>query len=422
VSDERVARFVEAVKHDPRVLGVARLRDERTQSVELLVVTTWDGGESLPAELPRLAGPLVGDGPQIEHPDGGCWTGVGADGWRARVELRRIGELVPANEGATASPVFDPHGFVEHWIRYSRNVPTLPACDSSQRPPVKLLLAVDSDMRLRQARALGASPEKARSMRLVRAALRPDGAAEEALARRVDDFLVAEPLAAQGARVSGGDDSAAAFESFLRVADDEGFKGDRVLFGEATKHLRDLSKRDPVFDQGFVVPTFDAVEAAFALGEAVGGCQPPLIPGVYVGVGVTPKDALEFWAAPFVRDPTCSVACVDDTGERDIVVRAAGRDPMVAALVAVIDAAWERLPALIDRARDAAKEQIDPAAVLAPLHLPKSFVERAKRRGAGALMCSRLTVALAVARAGHDCAPLAARKFGLAAGRVLAGL
>jgi hypothetical protein len=86
----------------------------------------------------------------------------------------------------------------------------------------------------------------------------------------------------------------------------------------------------------------------------------------------------------------------------------------------VVDAAFDRLPALIDRARDATKESVDPAAAMSPLHLPKSFVERAKRRGADALMCSRLTVALAVARAGHDCAPLVARKLGLAAGRVLA--
>jgi hypothetical protein len=258
-------------------------------------------------------------------------------------------------------------------------------------------------------------------LRSSRAHLDASDAAQASLAARIDAQLAMSPGEAAGLRVRGGDDPLAAFEDFLRVADAEGFKGDRILFDEATKRLSDLAKRAPVFDQGFVVPTFDAVEAGFALGEAVGGCQPPLIPGVYVGVGVTPKDALEFWAAPFVRDPTCSVACVDDTGDRDVVLRSAGLDPMVATLTSVVDAAFDRLPALIDRARDATKESVDPSAVLATLHLPKTFVERAKRRGADALMCSRLTVALAVARAGHDCAPLVARKFGLAAGRVISG-
>jgi hypothetical protein len=257
-------------------------------------------------------------------------------------------------------------------------------------------------------------------LREARARLNPGNAAHAALGHRIDAQLRSSPGELEGGRVMPRLDRTGELEPFLKIADDEGFKGDRILFTEATKRLAELAKRPPVFDQGFVIPTFDAVEAGFALGEAVGGCQPPLVPGVYVGVGVTPKDALEFWAAPFVRDPTCSVACVDDTGDRDVVLRSAGREPMLAALTSALDAAFDRLPALIDAARDASKESVDPSAALAPLHLPKTFVERAKRRGADALMCSRLTVALAVARAGNDCAPLVARKFGLAAGRVIA--
>ena len=429
--NDRVARFVEAVKDDPRVLGVARVSGQSFGGLQLLLVTTWDGGESLPAELPRLAGPLVGDGPRLEkllHPAPpharmtATWMALGADGTRAFVGLRRAGDLVPQFGGREVEILHDPRGVIETWRRAAVNASDA-ACLANEQTSdaTDQQLLVDHMLRDEERGLTEWSTERYDWFAEARRRLDPSNGAHAALAARIDSHVARTPGPASGLRVRGGDDPAAAFETFLRVADAEGFKGDRVLFDEATKRLHELAKRAPVFDQGFVVPTFDAVEAGFALGEAVGGCQPPLIPGVYVGVGVTPKDALEFWAAPFVRDPTCSVACVDDTGERDGVLRAAGRDPMVATLTSVIDAAFDRLPALIDRARDATKESVDPSAVLATLHLPKTFVERAKRRGADALMCSRLTVALSVARAGHDCAPLVARKFGLAAGRVIAG-
>jgi hypothetical protein len=407
--NERIAKFIEAVKDDPRVLGVTRRQAD--DECVLLLVTTWDGFESLPADLPRLGRDLLPAGPCIEQVVAARWTGLGVDGSRASLELRRAADLKPDRHRVDDEVLFDPREVVGQWLRCNRAAPSPPATPVDA---IGSLLVADSMLR----RAPRVLPQAA-FLRVIRPHLPAEGSIEASVAARIDDFLRGEPLVEFGERRvvprTAGD-----WESFLAVADDEGFKGDRVLFGEAVTRLRDLSKREPVFDQGFVVPTFDAVEAAFALGEAVGGCQPPLVPGVYVGVGVTPKDALEFWAAPFVRDPTCSVACVDDTGDRDVVERTAGREPMVASLTSVVDAAFDRLPALIDRARDATKESVDPAAVLATLHLPRSFVERSKRRGADALMCSRLTVALAVARAGHDCAPLVARKFGLAAGRVLA--
>jgi len=427
---DRVARFVDAVKDDPRVLGVARLAEHSIEGLQLLLVTTWDGGESLPAELPRLAGPLAGDGPRIEqlrHPAPpharmtATWTALGTDGTRAFVGLRRAGDLVPQFGAREVEILHDPRGVIETWRRAAVNASDA-ACLANEQASdaTDEQFLVDQMLRDEENGLTEWSTESYDWFAVARERLDQSDAAQASLAARIDAHRAISPGEAAGLRALGGDHPPAAFETFLGVADDEGFKGDRVLFGEAVTRLRDLSKREPVFDQGFVVPTFDAVEAAFALGEAVGGCQPPLIPGVYVGVGVTPKDALEFWAAPFVRDPTCSVACVDDTGERDVVERAAGRDPMVATLTSVLDAAFDRLPALIDRARDTTTESVDPAAVLATLHLPRSFVERAKRHGADALMCSRLTVALAVARAGHDCAPLVARKFGLAAGRVIA--
>jgi len=420
-ADARVARFVGAVKDDPRVVGIARLDGGIPGAQPLLVVTTWDGFDALAPELPRLAAPLLADGPRIERNVDGRWTGVDADGARAEIELRRVGDLVPTYDGAEAEALHDPRGLLKQWIQVSRRSPDADVEAQIAAQPLDGVLMMDSHLRLHAAGNPGSLREMDWMFSPARALLRPDHPAEAALARRIELALRSEPGPGAGLRLLGGDDPAAAAESFYMTADDEGFKGDRVLFGEAVERLRALSKRTPVFDQGFVVPTFDAVEAAFALGDAVGGCQPPLVPGVYVGVGVTPADALEFWAAPFVRFATSSVACVDDAGEREVVARAAGRGPMTAALTSAVDAAWDRLPALIDRARASTTESVDPAAVLAPLHLPRSFVERAKRHGADALMCSRLRCALALCAAGEDAPPLVARKLGLAAGRALVG-
>jgi hypothetical protein len=417
---DRVDRFVASIRDDPRVVGVARLAHGVPDAAFLLVVTTWDGFDALAPELPRLASTLLADGPRIERNVEGRFTGVDAEGGRAEVHLRRVGDLVPTDDGAEAEALHDPRGLVKQWIQVSRRSPDAEVEAQLAAQPLDHVLSIDASLRFLAAGHPGSLREPDWLLSSVRSSLREDHAAEAALARRVDVALRSAPLVGEGLRVAGGDSPAAAFESFLKVADDEGFKGDRVLFGEAVARLRDLAKRGPTFDHGFVVPTFDAVEAAFALGDAVGGCQPPIVPGVYVGVGVTPADALEFWAAPYVRFATTTVPCVDDAGDRDVVPRAAGRVPMTAALVAAVDAAWDRLPALIDAARASSTESVDPAAALAPLHLPSSFVERAKRHGADALMCSRLRAVLALCAAGEDAAPLVARKLALAAGRALA--
>lgn len=428
--NDRVDRFVESLRDDPRVLGIARRGVGDSQQTRLFVVSTWDGGVTLPAELSRLCAPLVGGGVPIEELRTGgdlrvaaIWEGLGADGTRAEVVLMRAEDLVPDGISVYAKPLHDPRGLIERYAsaREREKGPT--------RSEQRRFLMADG-----LARSGGrTSSRHVGILRSVRDELSPDDPAQSSLAARIGEALRAEPGPGEGYRP--GLDPASSdrewegtregFESerekwlehFLSTADDEGFKGDRVLFGEAVKRLRELSKREPVFDQGFVVPTFDAVEAGFVTGDAVPGAT-SLLPGVYVGVGVTPKDALEFWAAPFVREPSCSVACVDDTGERDVVLRTAGRDPMIASLTRAIDAAWARLPGLLAAA--AATETVDPAAAIATLHLPRSFVERAKSRGAGVPSSARIGVALALARAGHDCAPLVARKFGLAAGRVLA--
>ncbi len=413
MSDERVERFVEAVKDDPRVLGVTRVGGSFHPGPALRVVTTWDGYTSLPAELRRLGAALLPDGPLVDVLDEARahWSGMSIDGVRASISLGRVADLKPRDPDEPADTVvWDPHGFIASWIACVAK----PTTQSADRGAYVILAAGFADVLERRMTETGDGiSTRARNM-LDR--LRADDPIAARVRARLAGALPQLTRAGRGERIRGAE----RFESFLGIADDEGFTGDRVLFTAATARLRSLAKREPAFDHGFFVPTFDLVEAAFALGEAVGGCKPPLVPGVYVGVDVTPADALELWAAPFVRVATSSVACVDDTGERDAVVRTAGRDATLAALTSAVDEAWERLPALIESARAAAEESVDPAALLASLHLPRSFVERAKRRGADALMSSRLSVALALCAAGEGTAPLVARKLGFAAGRALA--
>jgi hypothetical protein len=224
------------------------------------------------------------------------------------------------------------------------------------------------------------------------------------------------PEAAEGLRVAGPD----ARERFLRIADGEGFAGDRVLLDAAESRVGAATGRAPRFEVGFALATFDQVEARYGLGDAVGGCAAPLAPGLLVGIAVTPADDLEFWAAPTVREPASESACVADDGRRAGVARAAGRDALVGALGGAVDEALDALPALLRRARDAERERLDtPAAELRALHLPRSFVAAAAEHGALTSGVSRLHLALALARAAADMEPIVARRFERAAGRVL---
>src|SRR5215212_8154109 len=102
MNGERIARFVTSLKDDPRVLGIARERASDRVDVRLCVIVTWDGGESLPAELPRLCAPLVGDEVVAQRIGAGrsempatTWEALGDDGTRAEVILLRAQDVVP---------------------------------------------------------------------------------------------------------------------------------------------------------------------------------------------------------------------------------------------------------------------------------------------------------------------------------------
>jgi hypothetical protein len=240
---------------------------------------------------------------------------------------------------------------------------------------------------------------------------------------RVDRALRDIPQPGEGVVVrTDGGDPAHAFERFLAIADGEGFAGDRPLFVHAQQRLTALVGLDATFVYGFVLPTFDAVEARFVLGPPIGGCSLPLVPSVYVGVGVTPGDDLEVWAAPAVGEPSGGVAATWDDGSRAVLGRDAGMAGLQGALDDALADAHERLAGLLARSRAATRLPVeDVRTALRPLHLPRSFVEAAVSITPGA-PGHHLDLALRLTRAAEDAAPLVARKLALAAGRLLAAV
>jgi hypothetical protein len=422
-------RLVETLRDDPRVQGLVRLAatDGRTR---LVVATTWDGRGAVAARLPELAGHVVDtvdaatlhEGPRLD-----LLTPTGE-----RLELRavRIGDLKPSAEGEGGEPLLDPKGLLAQWVEWSHGRPrTEPDADVLEREGARRVLGIDDGLRSLVQLAPGstvlhadgtAAPIRhaAATHLRARAGRLPAGAAAEAVHARIAEALRAMPHAAAGLRVSGP----GARERFLSVADAEGFAGDRVLLDAAETHVRAALGREPVFEVGFALATFDQVEARYALGEAVGGCQPPLVPGLLVGVAVTPADELALWSAPTVREPTGAAACVADDGTRAVVARTAGKDALLGALTDAVDGALDTLPTFLRRARGAHLEHVDdPEALLRPLHLPRSHVLAGGAHGALTPGTTRLLAALALARAATDMEPVVARKLELAAGRLLLG-
>ena len=434
--------FVAALAADPRVVGAAQLASLADQAGSGIVViaTTWDGLLPLTVELPRVGAlAALGDtdaaaaADLIAHQEGASFTAVTLDARRVEVRLVRIGDLKPCAMGEGARAVYDPKGHMEQWAKWSAGRPPESAQAKSavmatergaQR--AKRLLATDLALRAPALRSGRELPDKARETlaRFVhdaRSGIDENVAAEAAMARRLDAVIGRLPRPRDILRVTaGGHDPARVFEDFLLVADGEGFLGDRVLFQAAATQLAELSRRTPVFDEGFVLPTFDAVEVRWRFGDGVGGCKIPLIPAVHVGVGVTPQDHLEFWAAPAVREATSTVAAIADTGERRVVERTVSKADLLTALSDVVGDAWERLPDFLRNARRAGRRQEpDLAAAWKPLHLPKSFVAGAVQALGTPTSTSRLAMAMALARSGNRLAPLMARKCGLAAGRLI---
>lgn len=429
-TDPRLAGLLARLVDDPRVVGTARLA--RADRVALVVACTWDGLAGLGEELPALGALLPGIAGAVISADESRWTALTAEGERYEIGLERIADLKPSALGEGAVALHDPRGLMEQWARWSQGRPrTVP-------DPVHLhaesVLRIDDSLR-----SVASLPPGSR--RLLPGSRRPSSAlrpllgeglrdmaegldrgdpVESALADRIRRWTAGLAQAGAGVVVDRDGPQDDPLERFLGVADGEGFAGDRVLFEAAARALEGAAGRPVCFEQGFCLPTFDAVEGRWAVGEAVGGCEPPLFPCVHVGVGVTPRDDLELWAAPAVRDPSVHTACVADDGDRTVLARTAGREALLATLCDAVLAAYDRLPDLLARARGAYETPVeDPSEALKPLHLPASLRVAALEMNG---MCGKgnlLFLALALTRAAEDAQPLVARKLGLAAGRLL---
>lgn len=425
-----LAEFAEHAREE-RVVGVAEL-PTRGGWRHLVVVTTWHGFDAVVGDLPRL-GALILGGPPVVEQRGSTWTGISSDLRRVVLDVRRVGDLLPDDEGAVATVLLDRNGLLDQWVRWSRGRDRTEDPSYAAEWEASETIDLDGELRLLAGLEPGCRTEEGGAevplrpilVRAVREKLgtRSAGAPlAAALAARADELLRSAPQDGAGIRVVPRRASAAdPYDAFLRVADGEGFRGDRVLFDAAAARLAALSRRAPRFDEGFVVPTFDAVEVRWSFGAGAPLAGTSLVPCVHVGVGVTPADHLDMWAAPAVREACCTVACVADDGNRRVLPRDAGREALLAALVEAVEVAWKRLPGLLRAARRSSRlREDDPAAALAALHLPRTFRESAaallRREGP----VTRLAVALALSRAGDDAEPLVARKLGWGAGRLLA--
>jgi hypothetical protein len=427
-----LTRLVERLSADDRVQGAVLLAAPGGSddpgpgdAASVLIASTWNGYDDLVVELPDLA-TLVGRA-GVVHGDGPRLRCILEDLTRLDLEVVRISDLSPAPRGIGGHVLADRDGVLAQWVRWSAGRTPDPVDEDARR--AERLLALDETMRLversrPQAQGRGVVADRPfrhateHHLRRHRERL-GDTPVERALVQRIDDLLLPIPQCGEGLVITGDDE---AYERFLAVADAEGFRGDRPLFEHARERLTAMNRGPALFEQGFLVPTFDAVEARFRLDVPTGGCKVPLVPAVYVGVGVTPQDHLEVWAAPAIRAANLDTACVWDDGERTTLPRAGGKDPLLAALDTALDVAYERVPDLIARTRRSAHETVkDARAVLAPLHLPASHVEGVLLVAAGSAgIRTRQDAALALCRSAANASPLVARKLALAAGRLLA--
>jgi len=445
---ERLRALRDRLREDDRVLGAALLGSPGLGAhgvewvcrpggfIRLVIASTYDGRGKLVDELQALGALITDLAGARSVRDGARWIALTRDLTRLELEVVPLSELKPSGRGVGSIPLVDPQGVVGQWVRWSegRPVETPDPDETATRAVLRLddahrhleWLSPGAHQLVGRPAGIESRPLHHRIGNIVRDRAvfltPPDGEVEAALADAIAGSLRSVPLPGEGVVVLPADGEAAddALERFYAIADAEGFRGDRPLFGRAAERLGELAGHGAAFEHGFCLATFDAVEARFGLDQPTGGCGLPLAPGVVVGVGVTPTDALEVWAAPSVRSATGSVACVLDDGAREVIARAAGKDALFEALDQAVDDAYARVPGLLTAAREAAERPVDDArAALRPLHLPLSHVEAALLAAGPAGASNSLALALALAQAAEDAAPLVARKLSFAAGRLL---
>lgn len=405
------------------VLGIASLASDGGCE-RWLVATSWDGVETIADVVERE---LRSTGDKLVVREGLEIVALGTDDRRLDVEVRRIGEVKPSATGERASALYDPQGLIEQWTRWSRGrpipEPVLPE-------PGGEVVALDEALRRFQALPQGATrlgpggeieplrPLLAEALRRRAAALDRSDPFAARLAERIEAALADVAPAGDGIREDLGGE--AGYERFLGVADREGFAGDRVLFDRVTARLRDRTGTEPRFAVGFCLPTFDQVEGRWDVGASIRLHDLEFVPGVYVGVGVTPSDALEFWAAACVTPASGGVEWIAEHGRRDALERSAGREAFFALLDQVVDQALGERDVFHRQVESSFDETpTDPAAALRSLSLAVSARNAALRALEGTGGTSRGHLALALSRAGSDARPLVARLLARSAGRLV---
>lgn len=408
---------------DARVLGAAQpagsdLAFAPGVELRLVIACRYDAHAGVIADLPGLLAPEVDLDGARSACDGTGLRAITKSGVHVVVDVTPMSLLRPDARGEGARVLVDRTGAMDQWVRWSAGRPA--ETEDTQRLAAECALSADRVLRALASETVTVEPRRDPIDRWT-AQLDPDHGVDAALLRAAADLRALRPVPGAGLTVHAGVEPGGAFESFLAVADAEGFRGDRVLFERARDLLSQRPGAHVTFEAGWCLPTFDAVAVRFALGPPVGGCKVPLAPAVAVGVEVTAADDLAFWAAPAVREAAGTFACVKDDGERTVLARDAGRDAFFAALDHCVTTAADDVPDLLARARGAARERLDDLeTALRATHLPLSHRTRVLRRLGGAALVTRLELALALTRSARDEGALGAAKLSWAAGRVLA--
>lgn len=418
----------------PEVEGIARLAGLRDPSrTRLLVATRYDAWAAVAARVRVLFEHDAPAGRAVATSDGGrvastarTVSALDTDGARLDVEVVRVGEVLPCAVGETAEPLHDPKGVLEQWVRWSRG---RPKPERSAVDAAAELLELDDALRSIETLPPGAGPVGApRSVRhatthlLHRRADAMQHYGAEAFRERLTSATADVPPPAEAVREDAGGE--AGWERFLGLADREGFRGDRVLFEAVTARLAELTDSQPTFAIGFCLPTFDQVEGRWDLDRTVDLGGHTFRAGVWFGVGVTPADALEFWAAPCLTPVDGGVEWIADDGERPALLRTAGRDAFTDLLRDAVDRAHARASAFEDAAASAFEtEAADVDAAARSLSLARSAAGAIRRFlptiGAGESATAG-HIALALSRAATEADPLVARLYARAAGRLAA--
>lgn len=212
-------------------------------------------------------------------------------------------------------------------------------------------------------------------------------------------------------------------ETFLRGTDLEGFGGDRALLGRACAWLSEPGRGGaPSVAECYRLRSADRVETTFVHGDANPRAIPGL-PGRYeVGltcaIEVTRRDDLAFRTSPCWRRMGGRGWIVVDPGDGPPVPRVAGRDVLLEAQDASLEAGLRAEAAALASIAVWGPQCVDVAAALKATSLPRSVRDRAAAPLAAAATLADVIVSLA--EVASACDREEGESYARAAGRLVA--